>query len=82
MSTAKTVKKRPLTKATTQKTKVRFNEELTVKMVNSILDAIDKNGGYCPCQPRTPSSKCRCSDFKKKKIGEPCICNLYVKVKA
>ena len=64
--------------------KVRLNEKLTVKQVNAILDAIDKNGGYCPCQPsKTADTKCHCKDFKEgKKIGEPCICKIYVKVKA
>ncbi len=63
--------------------KVRFNEKLTIKKVNAILDAIDKNEGYCPCQPgKTDDTKCHCKDFKdNKKIGEPCICNIYVKVK-
>lgn len=63
--------------------KVRLNEKLTVKKVNAILDAIDKNDGYCPCQVgKTPDTKCHCSDFKNnKKIGEPCICNIYVKQK-
>lgn len=63
--------------------KVRFNEKLTVKKVNSILDAIDKNGGYCPCQAqKSADTKCQCKDFRDdKKIGEPCICNLYVKMK-
>jgi len=61
--------------------KVRLNEKLTVKKVNSILDAIDKNDGYCPCQPKGPGTKCHCEDFlKEKKIGEPCICNIYVKM--
>ena len=61
--------------------KVRLNEKLTVKKVNSILDAIDKNDGYCPCQPgKSPGTKCHCEDFlKNKKIGEPCICKIYVK---
>ena len=62
--------------------KIRFNEKLTVKKVNAILDAIDKNGGYCPCQIQCPESKCHCKDFlENKKIGEVCICNLFVKVK-
>lgn len=63
--------------------KVRLNEKLTVKKVNAILDAIDKNNGYCPCQPgQTADTKCHCKDFKEnKKIGEPCICNIYVKQK-
>ena len=62
--------------------KIRFNEKLTVKKVNAILDAIDKNGGYCPCQIQCPESKCHCKDFLENKgIGEPCICNIYVKQK-
>ena len=62
--------------------KVRLNEKLTVKKVNAILDAIDKCGGYCPCQPgKTADTKCHCKDFRENKgIGEPCICNIYVKV--
>lgn len=62
--------------------KVRLNESLTTKQVNKILDAIDKNDGYCPCQPRGEGTKCHCKDFiKEKKIGEPCICKIYVKQK-
>jgi hypothetical protein len=69
------------TPAPTQEYKVRFNEKLTVKKVNAILDAIDKNDGYCPCQPKGDGTKCHCEDFKDNRgIGEPCICNLYVKV--
>ena len=44
------------------------------------LDAIDANGGYCPCQIKSASTKCHCADFRNKKaIGEPCICGIYVK---
>lgn len=63
--------------------KVRLNESLTVKKINAILDAIDKNDGYCPCQPKGEGTKCHCEDFvKNKKIGEPCICKIYVKKSA
>ena len=64
--------------------KVRFNEKLTTKQVNKILDALDANGGYCPCQAgKSADTKCHCKDFKEsKKIGAPCICKIYVKVKA
>ena len=69
-------------KPVAQDYKVRLNEKLTVKKVNAILDAIDKNDGYCPCQPRGEGTKCHCEDFiKEKKIGEPCICKIYVKQK-
>lgn len=62
--------------------KVRLNESLTTAQVNKILDAIDKNDGHCPCQPAGDGTKCHCVDFvKNKKIGEPCICKIYVKQK-
>lgn len=65
-----------------QEYKVRLNEKLTVAKINKVLDAIDANGGYCPCQAKAADTKCHCSDFLKvKKIGEPCICNIYVKQK-
>ena len=60
--------------------KIRLNEKLTVKKVNVVLDAIDANNGYCPCQIRSEDTKCHCKDFlENKKIGEPCICKIYVK---
>lgn len=70
--------------APAQEYKVRLNEALTVKKVNAVLDAIDKNDGYCPCQTgKTADTKCHCKDFlENKAIGEPCICNIFVKRKA
>lgn len=60
--------------------KIRLNEKLTVKKVNAVLDAIDANDGYCPCQAKSEDTKCHCRDFlENKKIGEPCICKVYVK---
>ena len=60
--------------------KVRLNEAVTTAQVNKILDALEKNGGYCPCQAKTEGSKCHCDDFKNnKKVGEPCICKIFVK---
>ena len=62
--------------------KIRLNEKLTVAKINKVLDAIDKNEGYCPCQFKTEETKCHCKDFiENKKIGEPCICKIYVKQK-
>lgn len=60
--------------------KIRFNPKTTVDDINSTLDAIDANKGYCPCQVPSADSKCHCKDFLKvKKIDEPCICGIYVK---
>ena len=70
------------TVAKAEEYKVRLNEKLTTKQVNKILDAIDANDGYCPCQPKSvgDQTKCHCLDFvQNKKVGEPCICKIYVK---
>lgn len=62
--------------------KIRLNEKVTTAQVNAILDSLDANGGYCPCQAKSADTKCHCKDFTDvKKIGEPCICNIYVKRK-
>ena len=61
--------------------KIRFNPATTVDDINSTLDAIDKLDGHCPCQVPTKDTICHCKDFLKvKKIGEPCICGIYVKM--
>ena len=61
--------------------KIRLNEAVTTKQVNAVLDAIDANGGYCPYQAKSADTKCHCKDFlQDKQIGEPCICNIYVKM--
>ena len=62
------------------KFKIRLNEKLTVAQCNKIFDSIDKNEGYCPCQPKGEGTQCHCEDFKSKGLNVPCICNLFVKV--
>ena len=63
-----------------QEYKIRFNPKTTVKDINDTLDAIDANDGYCPCQVPSADTKCHCADFRNKKaLGEPCICDIYVK---
>ena len=60
--------------------KIRFNPATTVDDINATLDAIDACGGYCPCQIKSAATRCHCADFKKnKKVGESCICGIYVK---
>ena len=79
---SKMLSQHPAQDTTPASYKIRFNEKLTVKKVNKILDAIDANHGYCPCQVKSEDTKCQCKDFiENKKIGEPCICNLYMKQK-
>ena len=59
--------------------KIRFNPAKTVKTINKTLDAIDANGGYCPCQVPSADSKCHCAAFRKADIGEVGYCGIYVK---
>ena len=71
---------KPSNKTASAEYAVRLNEKLTVAKINKVLDAIDKNDGYCPCQPKGDGTKCHCEDFVQNKgPGEPCICKIYVK---
>ena len=59
--------------------KVRLNDNADV--VRVVREGLQRTGGYCPCQVPSAATKCHCKDFLKvKKIGEPCICGIYVKV--
>lgn len=86
MKTKKTSKKTVQKKQTKPKKKaaanyvIRLNEKLTVAQINKVLDSIDLNDEYCPCQMQSKDTKCHCKDFRENKaIGEPCICKIYVK---
>lgn len=46
------------------------------KIVNSILKAIDRNSGLCPCHNDSEDKHCPCSNYREK---DKCCCNLYVK---
>lgn len=73
---------KPTAAASEANYKIRLNEKLTVAKINKILDAIDANNGYCPCQMQSEDTKCHCKDFLENKgFGEPCICKIYVKQK-
>lgn len=62
----KAQKKRKPSKKTTPKVDyaVRLNEKLTVAQINKVLDSIDLNDGYCPCQMQSADTKCHCKDFR------------------
>lgn len=62
--------------------KVRFVPTVTGKRINGVLDALDAQGGHCPCQPEhTAATKCQCKDFRERvKPGEACLCGIYTKV--
>ena len=57
--------------------KIKYNQDKQV--VDKILDALDKNNGYCPCKlEKNNDTKCMCKEFKEQKEGY-CHCGLYIK---
>ena len=56
------------------------------KIVASIKEGLEKNGGYCPCRiEKTEDTKCMCKEFREQ-IKDPnyegyCHCMLYIKEK-
>ena len=57
--------------------KITYNQDKQI--VDKILDALDKNNGYCPCKlEKNNDTKCMCKEFKEHKEGY-CHCGLYIK---
>ena len=57
--------------------KITYNQDKQI--VDKILDALDKNNGYCPCKlEKNNDTKCMCKEFKEQKEGY-CHCGLYFK---
>ena len=57
--------------------KITYNQDKQI--VDKILDALDKNNGYCPCKlEKNNDTKCMCKEFKEQKDGY-CHCGLYIK---
>ena len=57
--------------------KIKYNQDKQI--VDEILDALDKNNGYCPCKlEKNNDTKCMCKEFKEQKEGY-CHCGLYIK---
>lgn len=45
-----------------------------------VLDALKKNGGYCPCKvEKLPENKCLCREFLNQEESV-CHCGLYEKL--
>lgn len=67
------------------KLKVRTNPEWTAEKIAEFKQTIKDNGGFCPCQPQSPDSKCMCKLFREMKPedvpaeGKLCVCGLYQK---
>ena len=62
--------------------KITYNQDKQI--VDKILDALDKNNGYCPCKlEKNNDTKCMCKEFREQ-IKDPnfegyCHCMLYYK---
>ena len=57
--------------------KITYNKDKQI--VDKILDALDKNNGYCPCKlEKNNDTKCMCKEFREQKEGY-CHCGLYIK---
>ena len=57
--------------------KITYNQDKQI--VDNILDALDKNNGYCPCKlEKNNDTKCMCKEFREQKEGY-CHCGLYIK---
>ena len=57
--------------------KITYNQDKQI--VDKILDALDKNNGYCPCKlEKNNDTKCMCKEFKEQKEGY-CHCGLQIK---
>ena len=57
--------------------KITYNRDKQI--VDKILDALDKNNGYCPCKlEKNNDTKCMCKEFREQKEGY-CHCGLYIK---
>ena len=57
--------------------KITYNQDKQI--VDKILNALDKNNGYCPCKlEKNNDTKCMCKEFREQKEGY-CHCGLYIK---
>ena len=57
--------------------KITYNQDKQI--VDKILDALDKNNGYCPCKlEKHNDTKGMCKEYREKKEGY-CHCGLYIK---
>lgn len=47
------------------------------KIVNAILNRVEKNEGNCPCHNDAEDKQCPCSNYRE---HDHCCCGLYVKL--
>ena len=58
--------------------KIKINPDKD--FVKEMKDQLKKNNGYCPCQSKTPDTKCQCKSFREQTEPGYCHCGLYIKV--
>ena len=46
------------------------------RIVNSILKAVERNNGECPCVNTCEDKRCPCSGYR---LEDKCCCKLYLK---
>lgn len=46
------------------------------KIVNAIINGINRNNGNCPCNNNSIDKHCPCSNYRE---NNKCCCSLYVK---
>ena len=47
------------------------------KIVNSIINGINRCDGECPCNNDSEDKHCPCSNYR---LNDKCCCKLYVKI--
>lgn len=61
-------------------TKIQIKEGWTInpeaKVVRSILNALERTGGVCPCDNDSEDKICPCSNYRE---HDKCCCGLYVR---
>lgn len=45
------------------------------KIVNGIINGINRNDGNCPCSNTSYDTKCPCSNYREQ---NKCCCSLYI----
>jgi ferredoxin-thioredoxin reductase catalytic subunit len=56
--------------------KTGFKLNPNEKIVNGIINGLNRNNGECPCVNDSTDCNCPCSNYREK---DKCCCTLYVK---
>lgn len=58
---------------------IRFNPSWDAAHIVRFSEAIQRNGGHCLCQAKSPDSVCMCKEFLERATPGPCKCGAYEK---